>query len=273
MGTSASERGRKSRATLHGLPAGAIIPLYPGDLVGIRNRGKGAEWARRTTCGRDSVSQHGRLDLGQSVAPGRRDVRLVREPESSSLFKYQSGKPAPARAETASGRVATEGPGTGRAYLRDRPPRDGGAPRRPHRRRSARRRAAGWRELPTGRRAAPGPPGTRRDVAPASRHRTPARQGRAEVFALVVDRRGARLADQRHVLAARGAPQGRRRDGSERPCAWRRTPRNVRYASNRYQNCGAAASDASCHMQGFAHKRAPWLCGLQVGGRSIGAQT
>jgi hypothetical protein len=34
-------------------------------------------------------------------------------------------------------------PGTGRACPRDRPPRDGGVPRRPHRRRSARRHAAG----------------------------------------------------------------------------------------------------------------------------------
>src|SRR5262249_1109319 len=42
---------------------------------------------------------------------------------------------------------------------------------------SARRRAAGWRELPTGRRAAPGPPGTRQDVAPASRRSS--RSGRA----------------------------------------------------------------------------------------------
>lgn len=57
--------------------------------------------------------------------------------------------------------------GTGRACPQDRPSQDGGVPRRPRRRRSARRRAAGWRQLPTGRRAAQGHSGTRRDVAPA----------------------------------------------------------------------------------------------------------
>ena len=35
----------------------------------------------------------------------------------------------------------------------------------------------------------------------------PARQDTREVFALVVDRRSAQLADQRRMLAARGAPQ------------------------------------------------------------------
>ena len=35
----------------------------------------------------------------------------------------------------------------------------------------------------------------------------PARQDAREIFALVVDRRGAELADQRRVRAARGAPQ------------------------------------------------------------------
>src|SRR5262249_32986972 len=70
--------------------------------------------------------------------------------------------------ETAPGRVATGCPGPGRACPRDRPSRGGGVPRRSYRRGSARRRAAGWRELPIGRRAAPSPPGTRRDVAPAS---------------------------------------------------------------------------------------------------------
>ena len=60
----------------------------------------------------------------------------------------------PARAEAGPGRVATRGPGTARACPRDRRPRDGGVPRRPHRRRSARRRAAGWCPLPAGRRAA-----------------------------------------------------------------------------------------------------------------------
>jgi len=35
----------------------------------------------------------------------------------------------------------------------------------------------------------------------------PVRQDAREVFALVVDRRGAQLADQRRMLAARGAPQ------------------------------------------------------------------
>jgi hypothetical protein len=43
-----------------------------------------------------------------------------------------------ARAEAPTGRVATGGWGTGRACPRDRPPRGGGVPRRPHRRRSAR---------------------------------------------------------------------------------------------------------------------------------------
>jgi hypothetical protein len=44
-------------------------------FMSSRQSGKGAERARRATCGRDSVSQHAHLDLGQSVAPGRRDVR------------------------------------------------------------------------------------------------------------------------------------------------------------------------------------------------------
>ena len=58
----------------------------------------------------------------------------------------------PARVKAAPGRVATRGPGTGRVCPRDRPPRDGGVPRRPHRRRSARRRAAGWPAVAVARR-------------------------------------------------------------------------------------------------------------------------
>src|SRR5215471_11682985 len=65
------------------------------------------------------------------------------------------------------GRVAAGGPGTGRACPEGRLPRDGGAPRRPRRTRSARRRVAEWRRSPTARRAAPNLPGTRQDVGPA----------------------------------------------------------------------------------------------------------
>ena len=47
----------------------------------------------------------------------------------------------------------------------------------------------------------------------------PARQDAREVFALVVDRRGAQLADKRRMLAARGAPQleaGQPAEGEQR---------------------------------------------------------
>src|SRR5215471_6190207 len=67
--------------------------------------------------------------------------------------------------EVGLGSRAGGGPGTIRACPQDRPPRDGGVPRPPHRRRSSRQRGDGWRGLPTGRRAAPGPAGTRRGVA------------------------------------------------------------------------------------------------------------
>ena len=84
---------------------------------------------RRTTCGRDSASQRGYFDLDQDVAPGRRGLSLVREPESNSFFKYQSGKPAPARGEAAPGRVATvraqNKPALDIASWHEAPPRGG----------------------------------------------------------------------------------------------------------------------------------------------------
>jgi len=49
---------------------------------------------------------------------------------------------------------------------RGRPPRGGDARQRPHRTRFARRPAAGWRQSPAGRRAAPGLPGTMRMLHP-----------------------------------------------------------------------------------------------------------
>jgi hypothetical protein len=55
------------------------------------------------------------------------------------------------------GCFATLGLGTERACPQDRPPPGGGVPRRPHQRKFVRRRAAGWRHLPTNRRAAPSP--------------------------------------------------------------------------------------------------------------------
>ena len=54
-----------------------------------------------------------------------------------------------ARGEAAPGRFATGGPGTGRVCRRVCPPRDAGVPRRPHRRKSVRRRAAVWRSWPS----------------------------------------------------------------------------------------------------------------------------
>ena len=61
------------------------------------------------------------------------------------------------------------GPGTERACTGDLPPRDGGAPRRPHRMRCARPRVAAKCQFLIGRIIAPGPPGTRHDGARASR--------------------------------------------------------------------------------------------------------
>src|SRR6516162_5288736 len=87
--------------------------------------------------------------------------------ECGSRTEIASSLPGPESAADRSTPIARD-LGTGRACHRDRPPRDGGVPRRPPRRRSAQRRAVGWRGFLITRIAPPGPRGTRRDAAPAS---------------------------------------------------------------------------------------------------------
>ena len=85
----------------------------------------------------------GRSFSGAGWLPSQgRSLAAISRPASS-----RSRLAPTARAEAAPGRVATGGPGTGRACPPNRPPRDSGVPRRPHRRRCARRRAAGWRQF------------------------------------------------------------------------------------------------------------------------------
>jgi hypothetical protein len=90
------------------------------------------------------------LAVHHAVAMERATVRAQQAPPVQKVTQpiaNRAGLPGPrhpARAEAAPGRAATGGPGTGRACPRDHPLRDGGAPRRPHRKRSARRRTAGW---------------------------------------------------------------------------------------------------------------------------------
>jgi hypothetical protein len=93
-------------------------------------------------------------------APARKRQNSQTGGLSVPAEEFSSSRPkwGPARAKAAPGCVAAGAPGTGRACLRDRPPRDGGVPRRPHQRGSSRRYAAGCCPFPTGRRAAPGPP-------------------------------------------------------------------------------------------------------------------
>jgi hypothetical protein len=70
--------------------------------------------------------------------PGPQASKFELVSTSAPLRDQRQTEVGSARAEAPPGRVATGGWGTGRACPRDRPPRGGGVPRRPHRRRSAR---------------------------------------------------------------------------------------------------------------------------------------
>src|SRR5215510_13018874 len=98
--------------------------------------------------------------LSASVAPIATNVGPI---NPASCLEFIAGGPVAlsnqtagvAQTEAARGpragepaRVVRRGPDTGRAFLPDRLPRDGGAPRQPHRKRSFRRCAAGSRPLP-----------------------------------------------------------------------------------------------------------------------------
>src|SRR6266403_2276295 len=78
-------------------------------------------------------------DMLAKYGPRPRPSSVTERENLGTAFKAKSrALPGSARAKEAPGRVATGGSGTGRACLPDRPPRDGGVPRRHHRRKSAR---------------------------------------------------------------------------------------------------------------------------------------
>jgi hypothetical protein len=108
------------------------------------HRGRSSGWPGMPT----SIEELGRFSPPEARWWSKlcRPARCAEHPHAGDLFVFRGRrgdqlkrsrarrgrKWGPARAEAPPGRVATGGPGRGRACPRDRLPREGGVPRRPH---------------------------------------------------------------------------------------------------------------------------------------------